>query len=105
MKYYSCDGGTVMIGNKNFRVHIPNGYGDGDFSVKIVKTAEQREAFNKEYDNWDYKGSVEGDEINVYSYDCLRGEELDDKRNILYTLSGRYGVYSNRGKITLVTWG
>lgn len=103
-KIYSCDGGTIMIGTKDFRICLPNGYGDGDFSVKIVKTEKQKAEFNKEYSKWNWLGSVEGTEINVYSYDCLHEDEIEDKENILYKLSGRYTVYCNNGKIVLEQW-
>ena len=34
-KIYGCDGGCIMIGNSSFRVHIPNGIGDGDHFVSV----------------------------------------------------------------------
>lgn len=102
MKKYDCDGGTIMIGTSNFNVCFPNGYGDGGFSVKIVRTQKQKEKFNKEHEKWKWLGEIYGSEINVYSYDCLSQEELKDKANILYTLSGRYFVYRNEGKIAIV---
>ena len=104
MKKYDCDGGSIAIGTKGCIACFPNGYGDGAFSVRIVNTDEQRKKFCDNKDDWKYVGSVEGDEINVYSYDCLQGEELEDRSNILYTLSGRYGVYRNNGKIVLEQW-
>ena len=100
-KYYDCDGGTIMIGNENSRACFPNGYGDGCFSVRVIDTEEQKKKFNEDYKKWNYLGSVEGNEINVYAYDCLRDEDLKNKENILFTLSGRYGVYYNNGKIAL----
>ena len=103
-KYYDCDGGSIAIGTRNCTAHFPNGYGDGTFSVRVVSTEKDRKKFCKESANWDYCGSVEGDEINVYAYDCLRGDELEQKANILYTLSGRYGVYRNNGEIVLGQW-
>lgn len=105
MKTYSCDGGTIMIGTKDFRVCLPNGYGDGEFSVEIVETQKQKEKFNKECQRWKWLGEVEGNEINVYTYDCLTTEEIEKtKINVLYTLSGKYGVYRNNGKIVLEKW-
>ena len=103
MKKYECDGGSIMIGTKDSRVCFPNGYGDGRFTVSIVKTSEQEEEFRAQ-NNWQWVGAVNGDCFHVYSYDCLRGEELDDKSNILYTLHGRYGVYHRNGNIVLEKW-
>ena len=93
-----------MIGTKDCRTCFPNGYGDGSFSVTVIKTNEQKEKFNKEVDLWKWLGTVEGAEINVYSYDCLNQDEIEDSSNILYTLSGRYAVYRNNGKIALERW-
>jgi len=103
MKKYECDGGSIMIGTKDSRVCLPNGYGDGCHSIKLVRTEEEKEKFTKEY-NWKWVGSVNGDKFYVYSYDCLRGDELNDKENILYTLSGRYGVYVRNGNVVLEKW-
>ena len=104
MKKYDCDGGAIAIGTKGCVAHYPNGYGDGTFSVEILKTDEQLKKFRNKYRDWRFVGSVEGNEINIYSYDCLHGEELEDKANILYTLSGRYGVFVNNGKVVLEQW-
>lgn len=104
MKKYECDGGTIMIGTKDSRVCLPNGYGDGSFKVSIVKTDEQKKKFYKEYKKWKWVGAVNGDSFNVYSYDCLHGDDLTDKSNILYTLHGRYGVYHYNGNIVLEKW-
>ena len=93
-KRYSCDGGSIMIGNRDSRVCFPNGFGDGDFNVSI----------NESCIGWRWVGTAEGDCFHVYSYDCLHGDELDNKENILYTLSGRYGVFCNLGDIVLEKW-
>ena len=104
MKKYDCDGGTIMIGTKDSRVCLPNGYGDGCFKVSIVETDEQRKKFNKQ-NRWNWLGAVNGECFHVYDYDCLRGEELIDPAHILYTLHGRYGVYNSNGDIVLEKWG
>lgn len=104
MKKYSCDGGTIMIGTKDCRICLPNGYGDGDFSVNVFKTQEQKEEFHKKYNKFEWVGTIEGTEINIYSYDCLTQEEVEDvKSNVLYTLSGRYGIYIYYGEVILVS--
>ncbi len=99
-KKYCCDGGTIMIGTKESRVCFPNGYGDGEFSVKLVRTKKQRECFANEYKKWQYLGVIEGKNFYVWSYDCLLDHELNEE-HILYTLSGRYAVFRNNGKIVL----
>ena len=103
-KYYECDGGSIAIGTKECISCFPNGYGDGGFSVEVISTEEQKKTFNEHYSKWRYLGSVEGTRINVYDYDCLDADELEDESHILFTLSGRYGVYCNNGKIVLNKW-
>ena len=103
MKKYSCDGGTIMIGTKESHVCLPNGYGDGCHSVRVIKRDDDRKKFSKEC-GWTWLGTVSGEKFNVYSYDCLHGDEFTDKDNILYTLSGRYGVYHKKGNIVLEKW-
>lgn len=99
---YECDGGSIMLGNETSCVCIPNGYGDGEFTVEV-----------RDYESRDYKytrdmewhGAVSGDNIHIYNYDCLRGDDLTDSNNILYTLpEGRYGVYTSDGYVVLEQW-
>lgn len=97
---YECDGGTIMLGNEGCRVCIPNNYGDGEFTVEI---SDDRDA--KLVDRMDWKGTVEGDNIHIYSYDCLHGDDEEDKDYILYTLpAGRYAIYVSRGYVVLERW-
>ena len=97
---YECDGGTIMIGTKESRTSLPNGYGDGEFEVSVIEGEDKKE-FSKSK-GWQWVGAVEGENINVYSYDCLHEDELDD--SILYNLSGRFGVYCREGDIVLERW-
>ncbi len=99
-KKYECDGSTIMIGTKDFRVFLPNGYGDGAFTVRVIKTDKQKQQFYKQQDTWKWVGTVEGDQIHIWNYDCLDDKELTED-NILYTLQGRYAIYRNKGKIVL----
>lgn len=99
---YSCDGGSLMLGNKDFQVAFPNGFGDGGFPVYIGGPGRR---VCKEFhgDRVRFVGSIEG-KFNVYSYDCLNGDELVDSDNILVTLNGRYGVYACEGYMFLEKW-
>lgn len=99
---YECDGGTIMLGNETSRVCIPNGYGDGTFIVEITDCESRDYRYSS---NMKWHGTVKGNNIHIYNYDCLGGDELTDDNNILYTLpEGRYGVYSNNGNILLEQW-
>lgn len=104
MKRYYCDGGSIMIGTKESRVCFPNGYGDGDFEVRVINPNDSTDKLYMSEDKWDWIGTVEGDGFNVYDYDCLHDEDLEDKEHILFHLSGRYGVYRRKGEIALEKW-
>lgn len=99
---YGCDGGTIMLGNETSRVCFPNDFGDGKFTV-IVNTKKTY----GEYRNHEFKwlGTVEGNNIHIYNYDCLIESELTDNKSILYTLpEGRWAVYALDGNILLELW-
>ncbi len=100
---YSCDGGCIMLGNKTSRVCLPNGYGDGCFTVEVRDLASGDFTMTTGYD---WLGTVEGDNIHIYDYDCLRGENLnDDSPNVLCTLpSGRWAIFVNNGKVIIQQW-
>jgi len=97
---YGCDGGTIMIGNASSRVCIPNGYGDGSHCVYVYGI---NDVFKS--DNYEFMGAVQGNELNVYDYDCLHGAELSDPSRILCRLEdGRYAIYVNEGTVVLKQW-
>ena len=100
-KTYACDGGSLLIGTAKSRSAFVNCYGDGEHSVTVTDTPMGRTP-----DNWQFRGAVEGNEIKVFNYDCLSDWECDDEDNILFTLSGRYGVFAveHSGDMVLVKW-
>lgn len=86
--YTESDAGAVKIGiNGKFTILIPNGYGDGDVCVLVTEKDEP----GTEQAKGEFFTSIEGDEINIYAYDCkgYRGDE------IVTTLRGRYGIYTD----------
>jgi hypothetical protein len=91
-KYYECDGGSLAIGTQEARSSFLNCYGDGEHAVEVYDKFE-----HKDYDNLVFRGAVQGTIIHVYDYDCLGDDECGDPRHILFTLSGRYGVYAREG--------
>lgn len=105
---YDCDGGSIAIGTSKCRVCLPNEYGDGEFNVFITEKDEKPDMLGgvtTDSNNWSFLGCAEGDEINVYNYDCLNTEE-QLKNGVLITLSGRYGIrcMKNDGDIWLEKW-
>ena len=99
---YDCDGGTIMLGNETSRISLPNGFGDGNFTI-MVTTKKTYGKYHNQKMEW--LGVVEGNNIHIYNYDCLDGEDLTDENNILYTLpEGRWAVYALDGNILLELW-
>lgn len=94
---YSCDGGCLMFGNASFRFNLPNGFGDGRHKVYISNNEDDIPKEAK------WVGTVSGDAINVYNYDCYNtlGELCE---NILFTLHGKYGVYVDCGSVYFLGW-
>lgn len=92
-KTYS-DAGALKIGNKDFSILIPNGYGDGETRVAIIKLEEKKyydlEAFR-------FFTSVEGT-FDIYDYDC------DSSGDIIQTIEGRYGIYVYEGFVVFEQW-
>lgn len=100
---YSADGGAICIGSGKCQSCFPNGYGDGEFTVYVIENEEERKQ-NNFYKDWRWVGSVQGTKIRVYNYDCYSNKE-ELKENIVFELSGRYGIYVNEGNVVLVNWG
>ena len=94
--YYEADGGSIMLGNSNFRACFSNFYGDGCHMVTVT-------ADKISYPGYKFMGVVEGDGINVYNYDCLH-DGFDEEANILCKLNGRYGVFAKDGNIVIQRW-
>lgn len=101
IRYYSCDGGCLLIGNGSARFSIPNGFGDGKHKVIVTDDGSEIEVLKNKYgEHMKWRGKVEGDAINVYNYDCYRANELSS--NILFTLHGAFSVYTVFGTVVLL---
>lgn len=107
---YSCDGGSLLLGNENFQCAYMNNYGDGTHTVFIKNKNDKwprlpNNDVRRFYEIYHFEGSVQG-KFNVYNYDFLHDNELIEKENICTTLSGRYGIYSvkNSGDMFIEHW-
>ena len=99
---YGCDGGTIMIGNETSRVCLPNGYGDGQFTVTITTKKTYGKHKNQEME---WLGTIQGNNVHIYNYDCLIESDLTDDNCILYTLpEGLWAIYALNGNILLELW-
>lgn len=79
------DAGAVMIGNDNFQMLIPNGYGDGLTNVVITNITEKIPM--------KYFTKIQG-EIDIYASDNFDG------RTVMHNLLiGEYEVYSENGTV------
>lgn len=84
--YTFSDVGSVKIGNDNFNILLPNGYGDGCTTVLILgKNEEPRE-------NNHYICTIEGD-YGIYSYDL--GDE------VIYEMQGKYNIYNSHNGVVV----
>ena len=97
MKKYRCysDIGSVLVGNEELRVALPNIGGDGYTKLEVY---EQEECPNLN-SKYDFITCMTG-KFNVYEYDCAKGDEKP-----LLTLEGRYGIYRGKMTVALEKWG
>ncbi len=91
--YTDSDAGSVLIGNEDFTIAVPNGYGDGRHPVVICKSSKPLNHFH-------YHGFIEG-KFNIYNYDC--GGEFGGK--VVKTLEGKFGIYYQSGVVYFEKWG
>lgn len=93
----SSDVGGVMVGNKDFEINIPNGYGDGITRVAVFSKKDS-ENFN---DNMmDYYTSIRG-EFYIYDNDCADRADVHAQRK---KLNGKYIIYRYNGLVAFVEY-
>lgn len=97
MKKYQCysDIGSVLVGNAEFRVALPNRGGDGYTKLEVYEEGECSNLNSK----YDFITCIMG-KFNVYEYDCAKGDEKP-----LITLEGRYGISRGEMTVALEKWG
>lgn len=107
MEKYLCnaDIGSVLIGNENWTVSIPNEGGDG--TVHVMTFDSEREYVNSVWGkNLKFVTSVHGT-FGVYDYDSAFSELHSLKMSIndaTVILKGIYGVYRGYFTVALVKW-
>lgn len=109
---YSCDDGSLAIGNEHARVSLCNHafskIGDDCYSVAITEIGEQVDSIegtSSARSNWDFLGAVEGDVIKLFDYDCYHTAK-EAAEHVTITLSGRYGIFVEKcgGTFWLQQW-
>ena len=87
----SSEVGGIKIGVENFTILAPNDYGDTN---KNIVSINDKDTLNTT--SFKYWTTIEGKEINIYSYDC--GNE------VATTISGRYGIYYKDRIVIFERW-
>jgi hypothetical protein len=83
----ASDAGSLKIGNDNFSILIPNGYGDGRTLYSVVNSSD----FNM--DMMKYFTLIEG-KFSIYSFDC--------GNNRIETIEGKYQIFHSDGLVVFV---
>lgn len=101
------DAGSLLVGNEEFQVLIPNGYGDGTTRVAVFNKADSDFDINSDYDvafrimpDMMDSGPYLYGEFNIYPYDCCN-PTVDEPCK---TLEGRYFTYYYDGLIAFVEY-
>ena len=85
------DFGGVFIGNENFKILIPNGYGDGHQLIVIS-------------DRIDTNNIIKDNDLNYFT--CLKTTKVniyDDENKIIENLpEGEYAIYFGKATILFV---
>ena len=88
------DAGSLKIGNENFQILVPNGYGDGKTYVHLCEKGEVPDAV-KDIARAFFT-SFSGKDVNIYDYDCCA--------HVVTRISGRFGVYFNNRHVYIEKW-
>lgn len=92
----TSDLGGVLVGNADWQVLVPNGYGDGTTEVHIIRFKDFKEQLDYVMDketgkhHFDYFTVVKGN-FGIYPYDAYKTKEQLSKPK--KTLKGYYQVY------------
>lgn len=103
----ASDVGSLLVGNEEFQVLIPNGYGDGTTRVAVFNKTDSDFDVNSDYDvafrimpDMMDSGPCLYGEFNIYPYDCCN-PTVDEPCK---TLEGRYWTYYYDGLIAFVEY-
>lgn len=99
--------GSLLVGNEEFQVRIPNAHGDGTTRVAVFNKADSDFDVNSDYDvafrimpDMMDSGPYLYGEFNIYPYDCS-DPTVDEPCK---TLEGRYWTYYYDGLIAFVEY-
>lgn len=111
---YICDAGSLAIEFDDGSImHIGNDYGDGEFKTYVFNSFDEFQEYkNNHYQfatmkekNYHFVSLNYFNNANVLNYDCFEPNQTRVgwiKKEILFTLSGKYEIYVNYGKIYFV---
>ena len=95
---YSCDSGCIKITTDTVTLHLPNGIGDGDFSVFVLGDLDSIIDLSTEHEQIKYLCRISAKSILIHDYDCTDSE-------VLVELSGTYRVYLKAGGFIFIKGG
>lgn len=101
-RYYTDDGG-LTVGNDDFQIVIPNGYGDGWHELRVYDTSDEDQVA------WDEIRSEMVGKVPAWrfftSFACRAGKAGAPAAFGCCDLEpGRYGAFYHNGTIALVCW-
>lgn len=99
----ASDVGSLLVGNEEFQVLIPNGYGDGTTRVAVFNKVDSDHSVASRImsDMMDsHRGPYLHGKFNIYPYDCCN-PTVDEPCK---TLEGRYFTYYYDGLIAFVEY-
>ena len=102
MQRFECisDIGSILVGNEEFGVALPNIGGDGLTILTIYDTEAECDLDCKlRKTSLRFITCLEGT-FNIYNYDCSTRK----KEDIIATISGRYGIWQGNMEVALVKW-
>lgn len=94
------DVGSLLVGNEDFQVLIPNGMGDGTTRVAVFRKDDDISVRLIELMMDCKHGPTLSGKFNIYSYDCDK-PEVDEPYK---TLEGRYFTYYYDGFVAFVEY-
>ena len=95
---YSCDAGSIKIVTDGLTLRLPNGVGDGDFSVFVLVNLESVIDLVVPDEPIKYVCEISAKSILIHDYDCT-----DSK--VLVELSGTYHAYLQAGDFIFIKGG
>ncbi len=87
---YSCDGGSILVGNENFQLQVLNSVGDGEYNVYVFDSLA--EYYHQSKIRGELRCTISADCMWLFKYDCITDSDICDPVNHLVELSGKHCI-------------